>query len=147
MLLNKETICCIVARYRGGIKDVFLKHESSARSQVDFNQLDPVDGSHFGRPWCQRHGSGRMCLVFWTYLEPQGAVSLALTLLGGVRFIAWRLRHHLLGECRRGPSHFWECRTRLGYGPAPRPTLKRPCATLVRLVGRPTNTVLQDLGQ
>ena len=30
---------------------------------VDFNQLNPVDGTHFGRPWCQRHGSGRVFLV------------------------------------------------------------------------------------
>ena len=27
------------------------------------NQLFPVDGSHFGRPWYQRHGSGQVCLV------------------------------------------------------------------------------------
>ena len=35
---------------------------------IDFNQLNPVDGTHW--PWCQRHGSGRVCPVFWTYLEP-----------------------------------------------------------------------------
>ena len=41
---------------------------------IDFNQLDPVDGLHFGRPWCQRRRSGWVCSVFWTYLELQGAV-------------------------------------------------------------------------
>ena len=30
-----------------------------------------------------------------------------LTLFGGVRFTAWRLRRPSLGECRRGPRHFW----------------------------------------
>ena len=65
-------------------------------------------------------------------------VSQVLTLLGGVRFIAW---HLLLGECRRDSMHFGECRARLGKRPVPGPTLKRSCATLVRLVGRRTNTV------
>ena len=65
----------------------------------------------------------------------------ALTLLGGVRFIAWRLRRPFLGEWRRGPRHLWECRGCLGYGPAPWPTVKRPCATLVHLVEGATNTV------
>ena len=30
---------------------------------ADFNQQNPVDGTNFGRPWCQQHGSGRACLV------------------------------------------------------------------------------------
>ena len=29
----------------------------------DFNQLFPVDGSHFDRPWYQQHGSCRVCLI------------------------------------------------------------------------------------
>ena len=29
------------------------------------------------------------------------------TLFEGVRFIAWRLRRHTLGECWQGPWHFW----------------------------------------
>ena len=49
--------------------------------------------------------------------------------------------HNFKWGCRRGLRHFWECRVHLGYGPSPEPTLKRPCATLVRLVGRKTNTV------
>ena len=44
-----------------------------------------------------------------------------------------------LGECRRSPWYFGECRTCLGSGPAPEPTL-RTCAKLVQLVGRRTNT-------
>ena len=44
-------------------------------STVDFNQPDPVDETHFGRPWYQRHGSGRVCHVSeLIYLEPQEAV-------------------------------------------------------------------------
>ena len=39
-------------------------------------------------------------------------------------------------------GHFWDCRTRLGNGLGPRldPPKKRPCTTLVRLVGCMTNT-------
>ena len=66
----------------------------------------------------------------------------ALKLLGGVRFIAWRLRRSFSGEFRRDLRHIWKCTAGLGYGSEPRPTLKRPCTILGRLVGRPTNTVL-----
>ena len=48
----------------------------------------------------------------------------ALTLSGGVMFISWNLRRPSLGECRRGPRHFWECQTRVGSGPAPGSTWK-----------------------
>ena len=44
-------------------------------------------------------------------------------------------------ECLRSTRHFWSCRMCLGYGPAPRPTLKMPCALLVCLEGRMTNSV------
>ena len=33
----------------------------------------------------------------------------ALTLLGEVRFIVWRLRYPFLGECRPSPKNFWSC--------------------------------------
>ena len=59
----------------------------------------------------------------------------ALTLLGGFRLIAWYMRH------RRGPRYFEECQALLSYLPAPRPTFKRPCITLARLVMSSTNTV------
>ena len=72
-------------------------------------------------------------------LEPLGAVPQALTLLGGGRFISWRLRRLSLDECQRGPRHIWSRRACLSYGYAPRPTLKRPFAILSRLVGRVTN--------
>ena len=65
----------------------------------------------------------------------------ALNLLLGVRFTAWYVRRPNLEECRRSSRHFWECRACLGYGNVSGSTLKRPCATLTRLVGRATNTV------
>ena len=65
----------------------------------------------------------------------RGPSSHALTLLGAFRFIAWCLRRPSLGECRRGPRYSWSHRARLSHGPVSGPTLKRPCATLVGLVG------------
>ena len=64
----------------------------------------------------------------------------AVTFLRGARFIAWRLRRLLLGECRWVWKHFWNLWVRLSHGPVPGPTLKRPCTTLVRLVERSANT-------
>ena len=61
----------------------------------------------------------------WTYLEPQGAVPQALTLLGGIRFIAWRLRRHCLEECRRGSRHFGECPVACGLRPCAQTHLKK----------------------
>ena len=72
--------------------------------------------------------------------EPQGAVPWVLTLSGGARFIAWRLRHPFLREWRRDQRHFWECQACLGYCPALRPILKRPYAAIVWLDARTTNT-------
>ena len=70
-----------------------------------------------------------------------GEIPLASTLFGGARLITLHLRRLSLGECRRGPWHFWECQAHVGSGPASGSTLKRPCTTLIRLVGQPTNTV------
>ena len=47
---------------------------------------------------------------------------------------------HLLRECRRGTWQFWDWLARVGSDPAPGPTLKKPCAILVPLVGQRTNT-------
>ena len=72
-----------------------------------FNELGPVDGSHFGRPAvvsAARIWSSVSRLL--TYLEPLGAVHQALTLLGGARFITWRLGRSFSGECCWGPRHF-----------------------------------------
>ena len=88
-----------------------------------FYQLNPVDETHFGRPWCQRHGSGRVRLVSGHTSSFRGPSRQALTLLGGVKFIAWLQRRPFLGECRQGLRHFWN-----------------RWATLVRMVGRLTNT-------
>ena len=63
--------------------------------------------------------------------EPQGVVTQALTLLGGARFIAGRLKCLFLCECWRDLRHFWSSQACLCYGLAPRAHLKRPCATLV----------------
>ena len=94
-------------------------------SRVDFNQQNPVEETHFGRPWCQRHRSGRVCLVIGHTSSPRGPSFQTLTLPGGVRFIVWRLRRLFTEECRRGPRHFLEYRTRLGYVAAPGLTLKK----------------------
>ena len=81
-------------------------------------------------------------LRLWTYLEPQGpSPTQSLTLLGEVKFITWHLKRPFLVECRRRPRNYWSCRAHLNYCPASRPTFKRPCATLVLLVGRRTNAV------
>ena len=74
----------------------------------------------------------------------RGPFPQVLTLLGGVRFIAWRLRRPSSGKCRLGPRYFWSRWARVGSCPAPGPTLKTPCATLARLVGRSTNTAWLD---
>ena len=71
-------------------------------------------------------------------LEPQGAVTQTLTLPGV--FITWCWKCPFLGECRQDLRHFYECWTCLGNGSALGLTLKRPYATLARLVGRMTNT-------
>ena len=116
------------------------------------NCTNPVDGAHFGRPWYQRHGSGRVYHVSRYGSQPKlswcpafasgryssslkGPSLQALTLLLGARFITWRQRRPFLRGCRRSPKHFGECRAYLGYSPAPGPTLKKPCATLTRLMG------------
>ena len=44
------------------------------------------------------------------------------------------------GECRRGPRHFWNCLSRLGFGPATGPTLKTALCHIRTLVGRRINT-------
>ena len=81
----------------------------------------PVDGTHFGWPWCDgRFRSGVSC--HWIYLGPQEAVSLGFNPL----WRGWVYRPaSLLEECRRGPRHFWKCREHVGFGPAPGPTLKK----------------------
>ena len=58
-------------------------------------------------------GSGRVCLVTGYTSGLSGAVPPGFNPL-------------------RSQRHFCKCRARVGYGPAPQSTLKRPCAILVR---------------
>ena len=88
-------------------------------------------GTHFSRPhfigawiWsvCPGSRSSRSRFTFTGILKTQKAVPPALTLIGGARFIAWRLRRHFLGECRRGPWHLGGYQACLCYSSAPGPT-------------------------
>ena len=47
-------------------------------------------------------------------------------------FISWHLRHPHWGNADGAEGIFWFCRTHVGCSPASGPTLKRPCAVLVR---------------
>ena len=88
-------------------------------------------GTHIG---LYTDGSGRVCPTWIpvsrhscrAHLDrhPRGwGLSLqALTLLLGARFIVWRLKRPFLGEYRRGPRHFCNCRACLGYDTAPEST-------------------------
>ena len=92
-------------------------------------------GTHFGRPRFTVYGflvpvavgRGAPWLASSSFWGPS---PLALTPLGGARFIAWRLRHPYFRGIPMGPEAFLE-------SPDPQ---KRPCATLVQLVGLATNT-------
>ena len=64
-------------------------------------------------------------------LEPQEAIQQTLTLLRGARLIAWSLRGMLTG---------YEAFLMLLGVSGLRPPKTRPCATLIQLVGRTTNT-------
>ena len=82
----------------------------------------------FGRSWCDgRFRSGVSC--HWIYLWTHWAVPPGFKPL----WRGWVYRPapeaSLLGECRRGSRHFWNHLN------------KRPCVTLVRLVGRRTITI------
>ena len=69
-----------------------LVWSSAQASLISINWIQWMGQTSDQTSRCQRHGSGRVCPVFWTYLEPQEAVPQTLTLLVGVRFIAWHLR-------------------------------------------------------
>ena len=73
-------------------------------------------------------------------LRSQGPSPQAFTSFGRVGFIARRLRRPKKGNADGAEGIFGTCRMRVGYGPAPGPTIQRPCAILARLVGRATNT-------
>ena len=79
--------------------------------------------------------------VTWpTLLKPQGAIPWTLNPLGGPRIIAWRLGRPIFRGMPTGYKVFLEPPGVSGLRPPfAGTTLKRPCAKLVRLVGRTTN--------
>ena len=84
----------------------------------------PVVGSHFGQPCCELHSSGQVCLITGDTSGLRGPYPQTLTLFGGVRFIAWRLRRPSLGECRQGPETFLGLPDVSGQQPCNRTHLK-----------------------
>ena len=73
-----------------------------------------------------------------TYSKSLRSTPLAITHLGGARFLAWRMKRSFSGECRLGLKYFmlarrvWATVLRLD------PLKTRPCATLARLAGNGT---------
>ena len=71
-----------------------------------------------GSGWVCLGSSGRRSRCALTgVIEPQGPSLQALTILGGARFITWRLSHCFFGEYRCCSKHFWNHRACLGSGP------------------------------
>ena len=93
------------------------------------------------RLWLRAAQSVRVCSTTGYITSGlRGPSPQALTLFGGVGFIARRLRPPWKGECRRGPRHFWKLPLVLGFGPATGPTLKTALCHIRTLVGRRINT-------
>ena len=96
---------------------ITLNHfHNNYKKNVNFSRETtyPVDGTHFGRPWCDgRFRSGVSC--HWIYLWPQGAVSPGF----GVGLIAF------LEECRWGLRHFLEMPGACELRPCARTPLKK----------------------
>ena len=77
-----------------------------------------------------------MCLGTGDFLRPQGAIPPGLYSLRGGWVYCLVPEAPQKGECRRGRSYFWPCRTRVGFGPATGPTLKMALCHIRALVGR-----------
>ena len=105
--------------------------------------LQLLSRTSVGWPCCRRHGSSRVWFGTRDPSSHREPPAKGLTLFGWARLIAWRLWRAFLGECRRGPRYFWEFRAHVSFGPAPGPTLKRPCAAFLWLMGREINTADQ----
>ena len=114
----------------GGWIKLFTNAELNPMISISWIQLMGHTSAGLGVKW---HGSGRVCLVTGHTSSLRGPSPLALTFLGGVMFISWRLRRPYLEECQWGPRHFWSGRAHLGYSPVPGPILdkyrwiKSPC--------------------
>ena len=65
-------------------------------------------------------GSQHSCHTSWdrSFLSLRELSPQALILSRRARFIAKRLKHPFLGECRRGSRHFWNHWVCMGYGHA-----------------------------
>ena len=77
-----------------------------------------------------------MCLGTGDFLRPQGAIPPGLYPLRGGWVYCLAAEAPQKGECRRGRRYFGPCRTRVGFGPAPGPTLKTALCHIRALVGR-----------
>ena len=86
--------------------------------------MNPVDMTHFGRPWCQQHGSGRVCLVTGHTLSLRGPSPQALTLLGGVYCLVPGVPL-FRGMLVAGPEAFLEPLGASGLWPCARTHLKK----------------------
>ena len=87
------------------------------------------------------HGSGRVCLGTWRFPSASGGLPpRLLPPSGGLGSLpgAWGAPNK--GNAEGAEGIFDKLRARVGYGPAPGPTQKRPCAIHARKVGRASNT-------
>ena len=120
-----------------------IQHTSAGRVAIGANRVECVlflaTVGHWSRRSTASMSFGGHWHTRWTSRDsPQ-----ALTLLGGARFTAWHLRHPFLRNTDRvrsilGESGLWCC--------AQSHLKKRPCAALVRLVGRTANTNMKVSG-
>ena len=80
----------------------------------------------------------RVCLGTGDFLRSsgQGAIPPGLYPLRGGWVYCLAPEAPQKGECRRGRRNFWPCWTRVGFGPATRPTLKTALCHIRALVGR-----------
>ena len=72
--------------------------------------------------WCGCREISAFMSHGWSSLNLSGPSSQAY--LGKIWFIIWRLRCLFLGECQRGPRHFYSHRAFLGNDPRPGPNFK-----------------------
>ena len=82
-------------------------------------------GVHFGRPCFGQRGSVGRCLSTEDFFPvSRGYSSRLLPPYEGLGLLPGTWVAPIKGECRRSRRYFWQCRTRVGCGPASGPTLK-----------------------